>query len=878
MDLRVRVFAVTHWWQCRFGAKPSVTEAWQAASDKEVGTQAGYIGSIPMRGTRWLLLVAIAAILGGVAVKYRASKKTQRDQAIPKPDALSIDLNASAMHWQYRDKDHKTGRIMADIDAESMQQVKDSSRVDLTHVTMKLYNKDSDKYDLVKSAAASFSADAHHLYSEGEVEITIGVPVEGQAERQLVSIKSSGVTFDTVSNQADTERASSFTFQSGTGKSTGAYYDPATHELLLKHDAEVDWQPVGPNAKPMKIESATLSYHEATSEIWLKPWGRMTRENTIIEGNDAVLHLDNRKIRRVEATHAHGTDDYPNRKLRYAADELYVDFDDNGKVQKIVGQNNAQLTSTGETSETNVAANRVDLTFELQGDTGAETESTDRVLSQVNATGNGVVTSKPLPTPGRQLGETHILRSEAIDMQMRPGGREIASVVTKAPGNLPADLRANLEFIPNLPLQHHRTLDGKDMVITYGPQNRIESFAAKDVKTTTDPTADQRKRNRTVAVTTSRELHARFDPKTGQMADMEQSGDFAYDEGDRKARAVKATLDSDQNVIVLDTNARMSDATGSTSADRIRLDERTGDFSAEGSVKSSRLPEKDQKKNSEMLSGDEPLQAMARKMDSRNQNHTIHYEGAVTMWQGANRIQAETVDLDRQKRTLMADKNVVTNLWEQPKDEPKNGAASPAAPAGSPAAPARSPAAPAGSTAAPAGSPAAPVGSPAAAPVLTVVRAAHLVYTEENRLAVYTGGVLLNRPGLQVKAKEVRAFLAESGSDSRLEKAFAEDAVEILQSSKDADRSGTGDHAEFYTEDQKIVLRAPRAKMVMTPKSGAKPSTSEGTELTYLVNDDRLLVIGAPNEPANNRIVRSKSSKSSASPQSSTSSKSSKKE
>jgi len=759
-----------------------------------------------MRGTRWLLLVAIAAILGGVALKYRASKKTQQEQAIPKPEALSVDLNSSAMHWHYREKDQKTGRIMADIDAESMQQVKDSSRVDLKNVTMKLYNKDSEKYDLVKSAAASFTGGDHHLYSEGEVEIIIGVPVEHEPTRQLVSINSSGVTFDTVSNQADTERPSSFTFQNGTGKSSGAFYDPATHELLLKRDAEVDWQPVGPNAKPMKIETATLSYHEATSEIWLKPWGRMTRENTIVEGNDAVLHLDNRKIRRVEATHAHGTDDYPNRKLRYAADELYVDFDDDGKAEKIVGQNHAQLTNTGETSETNVAANRVELNFEPQGE--------DRVLSQVNATGNGVVTSIPLPAPGRQLSETHILRSEAFDLKMRPGGREIGSVVTRAPGSL--------EFIPNQPVQHHRTLDGKDMVIAYGPQNRIESFASKDVKTTTDPTADQRKRNRTVAVTTSRELRARFDPKTGHMADMEQSGDFAYGEGDRQARAAKATLDSDQNVIVLDTNARMSDATGSTTADRIRLDQRTGDFTAEGSVKSSRLPDKDQKKNSEMLSGDEPLQAMARKMDSRNQNHTIHYEGAVTMWQGANRIQAENVDLDRQKRTLVADKNVVTNLWEEPKEEQKK---------------------------------------KGAVPVLTVVRAGHLVYTEENRLAVYTGGVALNRPGLQVRGKELRAFLAESGSDSRLEKAFADGAVEILQSSKDADRNGTGDHAEFYTEDQKIILRAPKAKMVMTPKNGAKPSTSEGTELTYLVNDDRLLVIGAPNEPANNRIVRSKSSK-----------------
>ena len=132
-------------------------------------------------------------------------------------------------------------------------------------------------------------------------------------------------------------------------------------------------------------------------------------------------------------------------------------------------------------------------------------------------------------------------------------------------------------------------------------------------------------------------------------------------------------MDADQNLILLDTGARIWDATGSTAADHIRLDQRTGDFVAEGNVTSSRLPDKDQKKNSEMLSGDDPLQATARKMDSRNRNRQIHYEGAVHMWQGANRIQADVVDVDRnldpQKRTLVADGHVVTNLWEEPKDD-----------------------------------------------------------------------------------------------------------------------------------------------------------------------------------------------------------------
>jgi lipopolysaccharide export system protein LptA len=243
------------------------------------------------------------------------------------------------------------------------------------------------------------------------------------------------------------------------------------------------------------------------------------------------------------------------------------------------------------------------------------------------------------------------------------------------------------------------------------------------------------------------------------------------------------------------------------------MDQRSGDFTAEGQVNSSRLPDKDQKKNSEMLSGDQPVEAQARKMDSSNHNRAIHYEGDVTMRQGANRIQAGVIDVNRDKRTLVADGKVVTNLWEEPKDDQKK----------------------------------------SAAPVLTVVHAPHLVYTEENRLAVYTGGVLLNRPGLQVKGKELRAFLAESGSDSRLEKAFVDGSAEILQTALDRTRTGTGEHAEYYTDIQKVVLSGGRPKLVDSLKG-----SMQGEELTYFANDGRLLGSGSPSQPINSRIRRKK--------------------
>jgi lipopolysaccharide assembly outer membrane protein LptD (OstA) len=232
------------------------------------------------------------------------------------------------------------------------------------------------------------------------------------------------------------------------------------------------------------------------------------------------------------------------------------------------------------------------------------------------------------------------------------------TVLTHAPGTL--------EFLPNLPAQHHRTLDGDDMAIAYAPQNRIESFHTTGARTRTDPTAEEQKRNQVASFTASRELAARFDPKTSKMAAMEQTGAFTYEEGDRRARAAKATLDADQNQILLDTSARVWDSTGFTSADRIRLDERSGDFTAEGNVNSSRLPDQKQKKSSDMLSGDEPLNAQARKMESHradpaSRTRKIHYEGNAVMRQGANSIQADAIDEDR--GTLTANGNVIRNLW-----------------------------------------------------------------------------------------------------------------------------------------------------------------------------------------------------------------------
>lgn len=754
-----------------------------------------------MRGTRWLILVAIIVILGGVAATYRLQNRSLREHAPPKPQALAPALNSAAQDWVWIQTDAQ-GRTVCRITAKGFRQVKDSNHIELEQVELRIPAKHADTYDLVHSAHAEFNQADKRLYSDGEVDITLAVPNEGKPSHTLVSIHASGVAFDSGSGKATTDRPATFIFENGDGKAVGASYDPNAHELRLNSQAELHWNAPGPHAKPMKIEAGQVIYREEAATIWLSPWARLTRENTQVEAGDTVITLQNRAIHHVDAKNAHGTDSYPNRKLQYSAEQLAVDYGDNGEVQKIVGQPNAHLVSESAGSQVTANGDRVDMEF---ADYNGES-----ALSKALVTGNGFLQSKPLPVAGHDQAETRILRSQVIQIQMRPGGRELDNLETHAPGTL--------EFLPNRAGQRHRTFAGDHMWIAYGAQNRIQSFRSVNCRTESDPTPEELARQRPKTVTVSKNAAATFDPKTSQMARMEQWDNFLYESGDRKAKADRAILDQADNRITLERHARMWDPTENTSADLIRLDERSGAFTAEGQVNSSRLPDQNRKKtDSAMLSGDQPLQAVARTMTSADRNRLVKYHGGVVLWQGANRIQAESVEIDRINRRLIADGDVISQSREEPEQDDDSAGKKPSA----------------------------------AAPVFTVVKAPHMVYTEQNRLAHYSGGVSLNRAGLEVKAADVRSWLAQEGSASRLEKAFADGAVHIVETGPLRTRIGTGEHAEYYTDDEKVVLRGGDPQL-----NDSLRGNTRGGELTYYANDDRLLVSGSAAHPAISRIRR----------------------
>ncbi|MBI4876341.1 MAG: LPS export ABC transporter periplasmic protein LptC [Acidobacteria bacterium] len=729
-----------------------------------------------MRRTRRLLLLAFLLILAGVGVTYRIQRGLQERATPEPPKTLPGHITAAADYWSWSHTDGN--RPVVEVRARNFRQIKDPSLFELEDVELRFFLKDGKSYDKVRSRKADFDIAQKQLHSPGDVEITMAVPADGKPKGRVLVIHSSGVTFESTTGKARTDRPVSFTFDTGEGQAVGASYDPAARELVLQSAAQLTWRGRDPKSKTMHVEAGQVIYREQESKVFLLPWSRLTRDQLTLEAGMSVVTLEDGAIRLVEAREARGSDRFPKRSIDYQAAELNMRFTGKGEMEHLTGIGDARVVSSSPAGRTNVRADRVDLTFDTSGE--------DSALQRADALGSAVVESAPV---------VRILKSEAIALHMRAGGREIERVETHS--------RGRVEFLPQRPGERRRQMDAERMWIHYGANNEIETYQAVDVATRTE--RETAGKAAPPALTWSGSLAAEFDPGSGQLKRMEQWPAFRYEEGERRARADKAEFDSPAEVITLTGRARVWDPTGSADAGAIVLEQKTGDFTAEGKVTSTRQPDR-KGAGSAMLAADQPVQARAEKMTATNHNRHLVYEGDAVLWQGASRLQADRIEIDRDQRYLAAQGRVVSQFLDRGKNS-KGG--------------------------------------------FTVVRAPQMRYTDEDRLAQYQGGADLARPGLTVRAREIRAWLREAKSDSSLDRAVADGQAEIVQAAPGLKRIGTSEHAEFYETEQRVILTGGEPRL-----ADSVQGTTRGSRLTYYANRDQLIVEGADGRPAVSRLKK----------------------
>ncbi len=756
-----------------------------------------------MRKLRWVLLAALVVTIAVVVAGFYRNQKRNLAQAPAPPAPLPAEVGSTAANWSWSQS--TKDRLMFEVRAQHFRQIRDSSRLELGEVELKIYRRAGDSYNLIRSKKAEFDQPAERLYSEGEVTIVLGLPADQapQPGKRYVTIRTSRLTYDNKSGTASTDSAAAFEFQEGAGRAIGTVYDSANRYLWLKSEVEVVRRPAQASAPPMVIRAGELHYYEAEQKVELKPWSSIERGGQGVRAAASTVFLDSGLLTKIEAHRGQGWDRSGSREVRFGGDWMELQFTTDQTVSSATGIGSAEFESRSATGSTHVTGGRVDLEFVTPA--GAPQSQLAGALVQQQAR----VENTPAAVEGKAPHETRLLTAESVKLVMRPGGEDIQSIETVSAGRL--------QMLPRQAGQWKRTLTAERISASYQPGNRLETLRALGAVylRSEPPQAGSPPR-----LTWSDDLQAAFDPESGRMRELRQWSNFRYQEGDRQARAGGARFELESDRIHLDTAARVWDNATQTAADYMVLNQKEDQFHAEGHVSSSHLPAERPgtatAKNAPpeaLFSSDRPVHATAARMDSQQGRRLVHYRGAARLWQDGNSIVAQEIDLDREAHTLSARGGVMTVLVEDEKPGAKGGRP------------------------------------------LTTISADSLLYTDENRRAYYTGNVELKRGNLTVHSAELEAFLRprQSGekTESRLERAVATGRVEIEEAATnrgEVTRRAKAERADYTTADERVVLSG-GAPTIEQPGRGS----TRGVELTYYIHQDRLQVSGGPGAPSESR-------------------------
>jgi len=808
-----------------------------------------------IRNLRLVLLLAIGltgvATLGVYLAKHRVLLQEQgRRQPLERlPETLN--QKASVFRMSHSEGSRTTFQATAKKAIEN----KEGGKSHLEDVDIDIYGKNGDRHDHITSKACEYDANSGQFYSEGRVFIHLSsmpgavtansanapdasrspnsrdAPADTQPPQgsQPVDLETSGFLYDQKKNIATTERDLVFQFRNGDGAGTGAVYDSGQQTLWLKQDVIIHLR----RGHPVDIHAAELRYMQRERQIQFVKPVMIRKDETVsqtITGDRGTLYLDDKQ----QVNHVllenniHGVADSGSggalrlggagkgRHSEVWANRMDMGLDEKQHVQFVLAIGDVRLDSHGPTGRSQAQAPRLEMDM-----TGP-----NNTLKQALWKEGAKLTFSPLPTAAR--GQTRVITAEQIEMNMKEDGKELSSARTLTPGRV--EMTGGGE--------PRRVLTARQITARFGDRSAMrEMHAQGQVRTDSDPPANAKPgpggEPPAQRITTSDRLDATFNAQQ-QLDSMIQSGSFQYHEGDRHATAEQAVYtvtpgtNPQTGTTVLTGPATKPnvdpvvwDLNGRVIARQITMPDK-GETLAEGEVRATQLPSKDDKKNSKhsaIFGGtkknekdkgqdDDPVHALTNRLRWDRQTGLSHYDGGpngkVRIWQGQDFLEALSVDMDRTGKRLIAVGEVYSYLVEDGKDPLR-------------------------------------------------VQSERLNYNDEQRHARYEGNVVMHSQDMTTTAFTVDAWLRDpdhlAPGESRLEKAIADGKVHYSQPAAaaaagkkaHAGRRSESDHGVYTSDDDKIVLTG-GPPIVRDEVRGI----TTGRELTWLTSDDKIFVDGGP--------------------------------
>jgi lipopolysaccharide export system protein LptA len=514
------------------------------------------------------------------------------------------------------------GKTLFTIHAASVQQYKEGGRAALHDVSITVFGRNQDRSDQIYGSDFAYDPAAKVVTAEGEVRIdleavsastTPGQPSAAET-KNLIHVKTSGLTFNENTGIAQTKAAIEFRVPEGNGSAVGATYDSHGGVLTLKS----------------AVRLTSTSPRKAT----------ITGQSATITKNPSKVVMQSAKVEELQRV--------------ISADKVTVFLGDDNNIERVVGSGNLHAVSTGvrafevsapegelEMADANQARKGVlsgGVTFASKGDSPAEGKAGKILLTfgsgnrLTKARAQDLVQLKQGPA-----GKSQELHAVALDLSVKNGRRLEKAVTSGGPAEIVR------EQTPG-----KTTISAGHFEAVFNDQNRpVSLYGTPDAKIVdTAPGKPDR-------ILTSRELTARFNDK-GEIISADQTGDFHYQEGTQTASAERAKYAAADETILLSGLPRVIDANqGITlTADSIQLNRKTRNASAQDNVKTT-YSKMSAQPGGAMLGSADPIHVTGSSATMNSATGVARYTKA-RLWQGPNIVEAPTISFDRTKRSLQA--------------------------------------------------------------------------------------------------------------------------------------------------------------------------------------------------------------------------------
>jgi LPS export ABC transporter protein LptC len=376
---------------------------------------------------------------------------------------------------------------------------------------------------------------------------------------------------------------------------------------------------------------------------------------------------------------------------------------------------------------------------------------------------------------------TKRLLTDRLEMVFRAGGRDLERVRALEQGRLIITLPEGARE------GFHKDLEGYTLAFEFDEEGRLQILRGRGGVTLTLTPVVPGEIKKIIA----RQLEADFDPETGDLVETRCEDDVNFEQGDVRASSQYGVFRSADSLLVLRDEPRLWDAKASLEAQEIEIGVDSGEVAGKGGVRSrsDRAASDGESGGLFPAAGKEPVFFFSEQVRYLPSKDTAVYSGGARGVQGANRIEAERIEIDQSQKELSAEGGVRTVFLQK-------------------------------------------VGREQAELEPTVSDSTRFLYVSKDGKLHYQDGVSMRSKDMTLKGREVDVTLAPGGVE--VVEMYAQGEVTI----ETPDGTARGETAKYLPKDESMTVTGESAQLENAGK------LTEGKQLTFFLGDDRIFVDG----------------------------------